>query len=300
MRGTSIEATVKRVVDGDTLYIEEFRKSIRILSLDTEESQASSNKPVTPWGKKATERARALLSDGSKISLEFQGQEDPDEVWKCYVDNYGRGLAWVHLDDGSDFQEIMIREGYSPYFSKYGYAEWPELHQRYIQAERIAQSGHIGIWNQAEVNGSEMRNYAVLGIWWDLRARLIEEYRDYRRNHPTVTIYNTRKNYLELLDLARKGEEVTIFTELRSIRLAGGIHGIVSIGSHEQPFEFFIRNLDDDKSQEIVRLLNNRYLPMEDERYPRRSYAYVTGSLQLFRDKPQMILESPDVIQDSL
>ncbi|MEN9222767.1 MAG: thermonuclease family protein [Thermostichus sp. BF3_bins_97] len=300
MRGTTIEATVKRVVDGDTLHIEEFDKSIRVLSLDTEESHATGGKPVTPWGKQATERAKALLAIGDKIKLEFQGQDKPEEVWNRYIDNFGRGLAWIHLNDGRDFQEIMIREGYSPYFSKYGYAEWPELHQKYMQAERVAQADNIGVWNQMEVNGSEMRNYAVLGIWWDLRARVIEDYRHYKSSHPERTILNTRKDYLELVELARRREKATVFTELRGIRRVGGIHGLVSIGSIEQPFELFIANMDDVKSQTLISLLHNRYFPKEDERYPRRGYAYVSGKLQLFRGNPQMILETAEAIHDAL
>jgi micrococcal nuclease len=300
MRGTTIEATVKRVVDGDTLYVEEFDKSIRILSLDTEESYSTGGKPVTPWGKKATERAKSLLPESSKVILEFQGQESKEEVWKRYVDNFGRGLAWVHLADDRDFQELMIQEGYSPYFTKYGYAEWSELHQKYIHAERVAQTNNVGVWNQAEVNGSEMRNYAVLATWWELRAQLIEQYRHYKQNHPEKTIYNTRKNYLELVELAKSNKEVIIFTELRNLRRIGGIHGLISIGSNEQPFSLFIPKMDETKSQEVVNLLRNRYLPMEDERYPRRGYAYVTGKLQLFRDNPQMIVEEPSAIQDAL
>lgn len=300
MRGTKIEATVKRVVDGDTLYIQEFPKSIRILSLDTEETHAGGGKPVTPWGKLASQRAKELLPEGSKVILEFQGQDSPEDVWTRYVDNYGRGLAWVHIDNSTDFQEIMIREGYSPYFSKYGYAEWPELHQRYTEAERAAQIKNIGVWNQGEVNGSEIRNYAVLATWWDLRARIINEYRSYKDSHPEVTLYNTRKNYLELVELAKSGAEITIFTELRSIRRIGGIHGLISMGSSEQNFGLFIQNIDGAIGQEIINLLTTRYFPVQDESYPRRGYAYVTGKLQLYRDKPQMLIDSPAAIQDSL
>ncbi|WP_414545519.1 thermonuclease family protein [Nostoc sp. CCY0012] len=300
MRGTKIEATVKRVVDGDTVYVEEFQKSIRILSLDTEESYSAGGKPVTPWGKKATEYAKSLLPEGSKVILEFQGQESADEVWERYVDNFGRGLAWLHLNDGRDFQEIMIQSGYSPYFSKYGYAEWTELHHKYTQAERVAQTANIGVWNQAEVNGSQMRNYAVLASWWDLRAQLIEEYRNYKRNHPEKTIYNTRKNYLELVELAKSNVKVTIFTDMQNLRRIGGIHGLISIGSFDQPFSLFIPKMDEPQSREVINLLMNRYIPMEDERYPRRGYGYVTGRLQMFRDNPQMVVEEPAAIQDTL
>ncbi len=58
--------------------------------------------------------------------------------------------------------------------------------------------------------------------------------------------------------------------------------------------------MDDVRSQTIISLLHNRYFPKEDERHPRRGYAYVSGKLQLFRGNPQMILETAGAIQDTL
>lgn len=300
MRGTMIDATVRRVVDGDTLYVEEFNKSIRILSLDTEESRASGGKPKTIWGEAASERASLLLPEGSSIRLEFQGQDAPSEVWNRYVDNFGRGLAWIHLKDGQDFQEIMIREGYSPYFSKYGYAEWPELHTRYEKAERDAQASNVGVWDQIKVNGSVMRNYALLGTWWDLRARLIQSYRETKRHRTDIRIYNTRKDYQELSELAHSEEFVTIFTELRGIRRTGGIHGLISIGSLERPFDLFLERMDRDQMQNVIQLLSNRYFSNDDEKSHRRGYAFVTGNLQSFRGNPQMRLNDSSQILDIL
>ena len=62
VKGTTIEATVVRVVDGDTIRVEVNGKeeSLRILSLDTEESNASP-KPVSPWGKEAKKEAEKLF-----------------------------------------------------------------------------------------------------------------------------------------------------------------------------------------------------------------------------------------------
>lgn len=299
MTGTTIEATVKRVVDGDTVYVEEFPKSIRILSLDTEESHSGGGKPTTPWGLEASEYAKQLLEVGSRIRLEFQGTEDPSDVWSHYVDNFGRGLAWVHLEDGRDFQELMIRQGYSPYFTKYGYAEWPRLHSRYVSAEREAQLANLGVWDQVAVNGSMQRNYAVLGVWWDLRARLIEEYRSFKLSHPSKPVFNTRKDYLQLKEMAGNNEEVIVFSELRSYRRVGGVHGLISIGSQEQSFDFFIPQIDSQVGQQIVTLLANRYFPREDERFPRRGYAYVKGKLQLYRnERMQMVIESANAFFD--
>ena len=52
IQGTTVEATVSRVVDGDTIRVflprQSDDESLRILALDTEESRASGSKPVTP------------------------------------------------------------------------------------------------------------------------------------------------------------------------------------------------------------------------------------------------------------
>ena len=49
--GTTLKATVSRVVDGDTLVvdIDGSEEKLRLASLDTEESNRGSDKPVTPW-----------------------------------------------------------------------------------------------------------------------------------------------------------------------------------------------------------------------------------------------------------
>lgn len=58
--GTSITATVVRAIDGDTVRLTSDGRedSVRLLALDTEESNLGSNKPVTPWGHKAKEAAQ--------------------------------------------------------------------------------------------------------------------------------------------------------------------------------------------------------------------------------------------------
>jgi micrococcal nuclease len=52
--GTTAEATVVRVVDGDTVVVsvQGTEEKLRLAGLDTEESNHGSDKPVTPWGKK--------------------------------------------------------------------------------------------------------------------------------------------------------------------------------------------------------------------------------------------------------
>ena len=296
--GTQIQVKFSRVVDGDTIRVflpeQEQDESLRILALDTEESHAGGGKPVTPWGKAAKERATTFFEGAETLTIEFPGNEDVPTCLQKYRGNYGRLLVFVYRD-GIDFQETMIREGYSPYFVKYGNAAFANHHQRYTQAERKAQQQLIGVWDQMTVNGSEMRNYAVLGTWWNLRARIIEDYRAAKANDETL--YNTRLDYALLKAKAQAKETVTIFTELRSVSRIGGHSGLIRIGSSQQPFSLFIPDIDSPAGQEIVNLLTARYLSAGDD-HPGLSYAYVSGELSTYRDRPQMVLTSADQITD--
>ena len=117
LRGTTVETSIVRVVDGDTVAVTILgrEEKLRLSHLGTEESNHGSDKPVTPWGKKAKERAAQLLPAGSQVTLEFAGNEPLAVCLERYRDNFGRLLVWLHRD-GQDFQERMIAEGYSPYF----------------------------------------------------------------------------------------------------------------------------------------------------------------------------------------
>jgi micrococcal nuclease len=111
------------------------------------------------------------------------------------------------------------------------------------------------------VNGSEARNYAALGVWWYLRASLIDQYRRAREDNPALL--NSRRDYAHLVDLARQEQETTVFTELRECHRAGGHHVVITIGSLQQPFQVFVPDADMEPGQTILRLLDNRYLAME-------------------------------------
>ena len=288
--GTKIEVPFVRVVDGDTVRVEiddgtaVVEESLRILSLDTEESNAGGNKPVTPHGVAAKSEAEDFFDGESTVELEFPSDDPLDVALLKHRGNFGRLLVYVHKKDGTDFQEHMIRNGFSPYFGKYGYAAFDSLHNLYIEAEREAQSKHAGVWDQIGSNGSELNNYGLLKTWWTLRAEVIQEYR--RRIAAGAEILNTRLDYQALTELAENNETATIFTEIRSLRRRSS-HMTANIGSQSQPFQLFIPNFDSEAGQQIVRLIENRYMST-DLLHPRRSYAYVTGPLKLFQGNPTL------------
>lgn len=301
IRGTSTIVPFSRVVDGDTIKI--FRsadverdESVRILCLDTEESFSAGSKPVTPWGREAKTEAERFFQGANEVTIEFPGNDPVTEAFDRYRGNFGRLLVFVYYD-GVDFQEYMIRNGYSPYFNKYGNAVFSSHHRRYQRAERAAQRDNIGVWNQIAVNGSVIRDYPKLTAWWTLRADIIDEYRKLRETNANV--YNTRMDYDELKRLAEDGDKmITVFTEVRDLRRINRDAAIISIGARERPFNLYIPNVDTEEGDKIVRLFRQRYISRGEDN-PKRSYCYVTGLLNTFRGNPQIVVTNEDDIADS-
>jgi micrococcal nuclease len=300
--GTHLHVPFDSVVDGDTIKVAlpepHGLQSIRILCLDTEEKPGSGgSKPKTPWGQQATERAERFFQGAQHVTLEFPGIESVEVCLQKYRGNFNRVLAFVYRGE-EDFQEMMIREGYSPYFNKYGNADFDVNHHRYRRAEQDAQKANLGVWNQELVNGEEKRNYAALSTWWNLRAILIDQYR--ARVAAGMTIYNTRLDYELIRQKGQQGKTVTLFTEVsRLVTINNDSLGFIDIGSKAQPFTLFLPGLNMPEGRQIVNLLRLRYLSDgADSDHPRRSYLYVTGALSVFNGNPQMVLSRVDQIAD--
>ncbi|MGF1475803.1 MAG: thermonuclease family protein [Geminicoccaceae bacterium] len=310
MAGIRLDGVIERVTDGDTLRItaDDRLFKVRVLGLDTEESNANPHKPVTRWGQEATAFTKSILPEGTPVEIEFPGSAPvivDGEINTRYLDNFERPLGFVHLRQAvegfTDFSELMIRKGFSPYFVKYGRAVFADHDRRYSHAEWAAQQDDVGVWNQFDANGvmSEAlapRNYAQLMVWWELRARIIDGFRQAKAAAPDAELYNTRLDYATLLEKAA-GETVTVFMELRGGETVGELHHVIRSGSNAQPFQLFLPLEDRPEIVEVKRLLSNRYIA-DGEDFPRRNYAYITGPCKLFNNRPEMVVERVDQISD--
>lgn len=299
--GTSVTVRLDRVSDGDTIRIfppsSSKAEAVRILNIDTEESYSASSKPVTAWGKAAKQFAQSFFADTETVTLEFPDHTPLAEALVKHRGNYGRLLVYVHKD-GVDYAEVAIQKGYSPYFTKYGHARFVSHRARYIAAERYAQAHHIGIWDQATVNGSVVNNYPAKIAWWNMRAAVIDAYRTLRAFD--ASILNTRLDYAAICDLAARNKVATVFSEVRSYRVIRGGHSLVELGSLDRPFNVFLPETDEATSGGALALslLRNRYIA-DGELSPRVGYCYMTGQLSLFRGNPQIVIDSPHAITDS-
>ena len=185
---------VARVVDGDTIWVDRNnrREKLRLLSVDTEEQlignpNASPLKPETVFGEEcarwAEEYIASLAVEGKRpvVGLAFPGGQERRDV-------YGRLLCHVILPDGTDYNLMLVREGKSPYFNKYGNSRL--MHRAFVAAQESAKKARVGIWdpetNAPETPGAPAakRPYDVLLPWWQARAEAVDRFRQRTKTDP--------------------------------------------------------------------------------------------------------------------
>jgi len=95
-------------------------------------------------GKVASDYTKSRLK-GKYIDLEFEGP---------MRGKYGRLLAYVFVD-GGNFNLELVRQGLSPYYTKYGLSQ--EYDQEFREAERSARNHKLNIWGDPELTKKFMR-----------------------------------------------------------------------------------------------------------------------------------------------
>jgi micrococcal nuclease len=107
--GNDGQATVVRVIDGDTIvvHIGERDENTRLLGIDTPETHKP-NTPVECFGPEASDRMAALLPPGTVVRLVRDVEAR---------DRYGRLLAYVYRDgDGLFVDRTMVDEATRAYW----------------------------------------------------------------------------------------------------------------------------------------------------------------------------------------
>ena len=99
-----IQATVSRVVDGDTIVVALDGKAhvVRYLGIDAPET-VRPDWPVEPFGPEASALNKKLV-EGETVRLESDVSE---------TDQFGRLLRWVWLEDGRLVNAVLVEEGYA-------------------------------------------------------------------------------------------------------------------------------------------------------------------------------------------
>lgn len=135
--GEKVTTKVKRVVDGDTIVLEN-NDTVRLLNIDTPET-VKKNTPVMCYGKEASEFNKNLESN-KNIVLKFDREQR---------DRYGRLLAFV-FEEGSD--SSIIDNSYNAQLVRLGYARSyfvapnTTYEKFFRKLEREARDAKIGLW----------------------------------------------------------------------------------------------------------------------------------------------------------
>lgn len=152
------EATVVRVIDGDTIHVEinGEKKKVRLILVDTPETKHP-RKPVEFYGKEASAYTTHEL-DGKTVYLEKDVSD---------TDRYGRLLRYVWLDipEGKDLEKDLREKCFNAKLLLQGYANLytfpPDV--KYVDYfrffEKSARETGLGLWNAeaaALFNGEEV------------------------------------------------------------------------------------------------------------------------------------------------
>ncbi|MBU1348440.1 thermonuclease family protein [Patescibacteria group bacterium] len=133
-------ATVTRVVDGDTFHVtfdaEPGDWTIRMLGVDTPET-VDPRKEVQCMGKEASDFMKGLLT-GRRVRLEADVQADER-------DKYDRLLRNVLLEDGTDVNALLVRQGYAHAYLSFPLAPERKVELRDLQEQ--AKADTVGLWN---------------------------------------------------------------------------------------------------------------------------------------------------------
>ena len=127
---------VTRVVDGDTIVMKRDGTTdrVRLLCIDTPET-VHPQKPVECFGKEASAYTTNALTD-KRVQLETDASQG-------MRDSHDRMLAYVYLEDGSLFNETIVRDGYA---YEYTYDDPYKYQNVFKQAQNVAQNNKSGLW----------------------------------------------------------------------------------------------------------------------------------------------------------
>ncbi len=295
-RGTRLEGLqVLDVADGDTIKVEIDGESetLRLLSVDTEESHTGGTKPVTRAGLMATEMAKKYFEakDGGwcKVTIEFDTDEPLDKCLRNHRGTYGRLLCYV-IKDGELYNLKLVEEGWSPYFVKYGPSRlYDDLFKK---AQQVAQKAKKIIWDPKTNEGGAHRDYETLLPWWEKRGERVRQFRKIKKEKHVLS---TRDDYDEILEGMEEEREAVVFCDLQGgIAAYPGNGAVVNVGGEAKPMSLWIPDANSSDGKAIIELIEEKYA------HHGLGYCYVSGKLEAYKGKPQIVLHTADQLAEEI
>ena len=133
----AIRATVERVVDGDTFIASANGRSLRVrlIGINAPES-VQPDAPVECFGREAAVALGQLIPPGTTVSAAYEAGGP--------VDQFGRQLWDVWLDDGRFVQAELVRQGAAEARAYPPHTQHADLLERIEDAARTDDAGLFG------------------------------------------------------------------------------------------------------------------------------------------------------------
>jgi micrococcal nuclease len=285
------EWVLSRVVDGDTIEVvhpvDGTEEQVRLICVDTEEKGAygtSETKPKTAFGVYTAGWAAGWFEP-------LEGEPAPPTVHLGFETGgerrgiYGRLLAHVWYRD-ENFNLKLVREGWSPYFNKYGNSR--VFHEEFVEAQQEAREQQLGVWDPARQDEGATRPYELLVPWWELRARVIDDFRAYDEEHPDEVL-DIRTDLEKIRERCEAGEDLVVFGAVSNVRTVGRNNLWIEFGTpDDERFIVFVPVSTRD-------LLEESCLDEVTEELG-RGYAYFQGTGTMYHDIAEIVFEDPSQI----
>ena len=285
------------VVDGDTLRLVGFDKSVRVLCLDSEEALRGEEleRAEADWegyqrerkgegsftrsygtfvGNEATAWAREFFKGRSEVYVEYASERHTRDF-------FGRHLAhiWVKTPAGAwlNFGVEAVRAGWSPYATEYGHCE--PYREHFELAQREAQRSARGIWRSGQRGYDD---YPQRFEEWAPRARQIGLFRERLAAHPEVIELGTDTAMARLR--LRVGERVVVFGSVDRYSPRG------------RPPKLYLRHRY--REELMVQAPGPvRFTDMTKSDFEPREFVYVEGRVEMFRGDPMVVIDAQSFVR---
>lgn len=146
--------TIISVADGDTLKLDG-GETVRLIGVDAPESDNNRKLREDIYRAGGSIRERDMVRLGAAASDFARGLALGRRCWLEYegegADQYGRTLAYVHLEDGRILNEEVIFQGYGKAYLGFPF----KYRRRYVLLQADARVNQRGLWRRAEMSGGE-------------------------------------------------------------------------------------------------------------------------------------------------
>jgi micrococcal nuclease len=130
------QATVERVVDGDTVELGDGLGKSRLIGIDTPEVYGG----VECYGREASAYAKRQV-EGRTVRYTV-GRDDRDR--------YGRLLVYLWLEDGRSFNAMLVSRGYAQPLTIQPNSDYADL---FTRLARRARERSLGLWSRERCRG---------------------------------------------------------------------------------------------------------------------------------------------------